>query len=268
MAEVAVKEKDKLILFPNSSDESHITMSEDELQQMIRDVVTAARKKRKKTKTTSLYTCDGRRKPTPASPIQSKEDFKKVVDYLSKNGKVKYRIRNKTLFILGCSIGLRCSDLVNLKTEDVYTQNGKVKGHLEVFERKTGKRNICKIPKMAAEALNEYYDEQHFEISRDEFLFQSQKSGSLNVRSIYAILKNAGEMCNLDIELSTHTMRKTYAMAALKSAEGTQDEGNTLQLLQMKLNHSNERITMRYCKAAQEKMDRMSDRVSDWFDGE
>ena len=139
MAEVAVKEKDKLILFPNSSDESHITMSEDELQQMIRDVVTAARKKRKKTKTTSLYTCDGRRKPTPASPIQSKEDFKKVVDYLSENGKVGYRIRNKALFVLGCSIGLRCSDLVKLKTEDVYTQNGKVKGHLEVFEQKTGK---------------------------------------------------------------------------------------------------------------------------------
>ena len=187
MAEVAVKEKDKLILFPNSSDESHITMSEDELQQMIRDVVTAARKKQKKTKTTSLYTCDGRRKPTPASPIQSKEDFKKVVDYLSGNGKVGYRIRNKTLFILGCSIGLRCSDLVRLKTEDVYSQNGKVKGHLEVFEQKTGKRNICKIPKMAAEALKEYYDEQHFEVSRDVFLFQSQKGGSLNVRSIYGI---------------------------------------------------------------------------------
>lgn len=63
MAEAAVKEKDKLIIFPNSSDEAHITLSEDELQQMIRDVVTAARKKQKKTKTTSLYTCDGRKKP-------------------------------------------------------------------------------------------------------------------------------------------------------------------------------------------------------------
>ena len=37
-------------------------------------------------------------------------------------------------------------------------------------------------------------------------------------------------------------------------------------MLQMKFKHSDARVTMHYVKADQDKMDEMSDRVSDWFD--
>lgn len=270
MAEAVKREKyEKLVQFPKVSDSSHFTMSEEELQKMIRDIAAAAQKskKRKPKPTYSLYTKDGRRKPTPADPIRSKEDFWKLADYLGSTGDPKFQLRNKAIFIFGCSIGVRCGDLLNLKTGDVYELDGSVKEHLELMEEKTRKINVCKIPKMAVDVLEQYRDEQKFSIDQQNYLFRSRKNGPLNVRSFYHILKNAGKVCGLDIDLSTHTMRKTYAMAALQTADGTEASGDTLELLQVKFKHSDKRVTMRYIKADQDKIDKMSDRVSGWFEG-
>ena len=268
MAELARKKKETLIRFPKQAEsEAHITMSEGELQEMIHNIVTEARKKKRKKKpTNSLYTKDGRLKPTPADPIRSKEDFQRLVDYLGSTGKPQFRLRNKTIFVLGCSIGVRCGDLLNLKTADVYEPDGSVKNHVELFEEKTRKRNTCKIPKMAVRVLEEYRLEKGYPVSQTTYLFQSQKGGQLNVRTYYHILKAAGEAGGLDIDLSTHTMRKTYAMAALQTAERAGTSGQTIEMLQEKFKHSNQRVTMHYVKADQDKMDEMSDRVSDWFD--
>lgn len=268
MAEPARKHQDRLVQFPQQpASEAHITMSEEELKEMIQDIVDAARKKKRKKKpTNSIYTSDGRLKPTPADPIRSKADFQKVANYLATNGKPEYRLRNKAIFVFGCSIGIRCGDLLNMSTADVYEADGSVKEHVELFEEKTRKRNVCKIPKMAVDVLEDYRDEQGFDINQSTYLFRSRKGGPLNVRSFYHILKAAGEACGLDIDLSTHTMRKTYAMAALKTAEKTGETGDALAMLQMKFKHSDARITMHYVKADQDKMDEMSDRVSDWFD--
>ena len=262
MAEAVKREKyEKLVQFPKVSDSSHFTMSEEELQKMIRDIAAAAQKsrKRKPKPTYSLYTKDGRRKPTPADPIRSKEDFWKLADYLGSTGDPKFQLRNKAIFIFG--------DLLNLKTSDVYEPDGTVKEHLELMEEKTRKINVCKIPKMAVDVLEQYRDEQKFSIDQQNYLFRSRKNGPLNVRSFYHILKNAGKVCGLDIDLSTHTMRKTYAMAALQTADGTEASGDTLELLQVKFKHSDKRVTMRYIKADQDKIDKMSDRVSGWFEG-
>lgn len=268
MAEAARKKNERLVQFPQQpASEPHFTMSEEELREMIQDIVEAARKKKRKVKPTdSLYTRDGRRKPTPADPVRSKVDFQKVVNCLASTGDPKFRLRNKTIFVFGCSLGIRCGDLLRLKTADVYEPDGSVKDHIELIEEKTRKRNVCKIPKMAVNVLEDYRDEQEFEIDQHDFLFRSRKGGPLNVRSYYHILKAAGEMCDLDIDLSTHTMRKTYAMAALQTAKKAGTSGQTIEMLQEKFKHSSQRVTMHYVKADQDKMDEMSDRVSDWFD--
>lgn len=272
MAETAKKVAQKTILFPVEDQPAKLVVTEDDIERIIQQAVksaTATKKPRKPRRTDSLYLKDGRRKPTPADPIKSKEDFKKIVDYLGSNGTEEIALRNKTLFILGCSIGVRCGDLLKLKTADIYYENAHVKEHVELIEQKTGKRNVCKISHMAKEALREYYQTLHFQIDRNTLLFQSRKKdGQLNVRSVSEILKKAGKACGLDIELSTHTMRKTYAMAALQSAEGTIDGANILSILQTKFNHSDQRITMRYIKMDQEKLDEVSENVSDWFEGE
>jgi integrase len=268
MAEAAEKRTGELIQFP-IQDGQYVSMTKSELLSVVQQAIANSQQKPLKIrKTKSLTMDDGRRKPTPADPIRTKNDFDEMVKYLSENGRPAYRLRNKTIFVLGCSLGLRCGDLLDLKTSDVFTKQGYVKPHVEIIEQKTRKRNVCKIPEMAVRVLYQYKAEQKFEINDDTYLFGSRKGGRLNVRSVYAILKNAGQECGFDMNMSTHTMRKTYAMAALSNAEKAGMTGQTLEMLQMKLNHSDARITMRYCKAAQDKMDKMSDSVSDWFTNE
>lgn len=268
MAETAEKKLGELIQFPNREGQ-YVSMTKGELLEIVEQAIENSQRKPPKVRRTKMLTMsDGRKKPTPADPIRTKGDFDEVVNYLATNGKPAYRLRNKTIFILGCSLGLRCGDLLDLKTSDVFTPQGYVKPHVELIEQKTRKRNVCKIPDMAAKVLYEYKAEQNFEINDKTYLFGSRKGGRLNVRSMYAILKKAARECDFDMNMSTHTMRKTYAMAALSNAEKAGTAGQTLEMLQMKLNHSDARITMRYCKAAQDKMDKMSDSVSDWFSNE
>ena len=155
MAEPARKRKDRVVQFPQQpGSEAHITMSEAELKEMIWDIVAAARKKKHKTKpTNSLYTKDGRIKPSPADPIRSKEDFQKLANYLASNGDPKFRLRNKAIFVFGCSLGIRCGDLLNLKTADVYEQDGSVKEHVELIEEKTGINTMTAEDPLTAVAI-------------------------------------------------------------------------------------------------------------------
>lgn len=260
--------RNRAIQFPQrETAPENITMTPTELQNVISAAIQATKKKRKPRPTNSLYRSDGIKKGTAADPIRSKEDFHKMVSYFGENGAMEHRLRNQTMFILGCGLGLRCGDLLSLRTSDVFTPSGEVKAHVELIEEKTRKHNICKIPEMAKDYLKRYLAEQKFHINEKTYLFPSIKGGHITVKRAYSILNEAGKACNIDGKISTHSMRKTYAVAALNSAENTVEAGKTVEMLQEKFKHADQRITMRYCKIEQGKVDEMSDRVSDWLGG-
>lgn len=252
----------KSIEFPVKNNE--IVITPEQLNTIVMGAIQNSKKKRshKHLASSSVYKTNGFKKATAAEPIRTKEDFRKIVDYLGSHG--SHAIRNKTLFIVGCTTGLRCSDVLKLTTADVFNQDGSVKSHIDIIEEKTYKRNICKITNMTKLALIELYNFDNPTISNDTFLFRGKYEDPLTGKAVYKIINNAGNACGLP-GLSTHTMRKTYAMIALLSAEQYGNAGQTLEMLQMKLNHSDARITMRYCKVAQDKMDQMSDSVGEWL---
>lgn len=270
MAELARIESQRVIEFPNSHQSTgQVTLSIEQLNALLEEARHPKKHSHKKMQTDSQYKTNGVLKARPADPIRTKEDFQKIVSYLGSHGREKSRARNQTMFILGCSVALRCGDLLKLSTADVFNKDGTVKVHIDMIDQKTHKRSTCKIPEMSVKALVNYRDTMNFEISRDVPLFPSDDlSEPITVKAVWRILNNAGKACGLDAKISTHTMRKTYAMAALSAAEQDGTAGQTLEMLQMKLNHSDARITMTYCKAAQDKIDRMSDSVSNWFEGE
>ena len=253
MAVVAKDRENNLIQFPCSEEKNDSVKKHVSHKQM---------------KTNSLYKENGIRKASPADPIKSTEDFQKMVEYLSTHGRKCNRMRNKTLFILGCSLGLRCGDLLSLNINDVYKNTYDVKTHIELVEEKTHKRNVCKIPMIAIKALKEYASSLKLSFIDDSPLFVSEQGSRISLKSVYRILNDAGKKCGLELHIGTHTMRKTYAAVALLSADKNGTAGSTLETLQMKFNHSDARITMMYCKAAQDKIDEMSDSVSEWFSKE
>lgn len=73
-------------------------------------------------------------------PIRNKKTLKAIELYL-KN--INYR--NYALFKTQLNTGLRISDVVKLKYDDFFLENGKFKKHIEIVEKKTKKNKVIFI---------------------------------------------------------------------------------------------------------------------------
>lgn len=91
----------------------------ERLQQQVHELENAPHRKRRtkaemeaaEPKVFSEFKSDGKRKPRPADPVRSYEDFAAVQNYFLEQGK----IRDWALWTIGVSLGLRISDLLSLK---------------------------------------------------------------------------------------------------------------------------------------------------------
>ncbi|MFL8712835.1 tyrosine-type recombinase/integrase [Clostridioides sp. GD02377] len=173
-------------------------------------------------------------------PIKSQKDIDKVKRYLYERDKRYYLI-----FVLGINTGLRISDIVKLKVSQVYKRT-----HVYLKEQKTSKTNNTKINASAREAINEYC----CNLSKDDYLFISQKGEHLKEKTAYKVLKKAFKKCRLRGNFGTHTLRKTYAWHMNKT------EG--LEVVQWALNHANQSDTLVYLGMKQEALDRAVDRLN------
>lgn len=182
-----------------------------------------------------------------AEPIKSTEDLKRIVSYFLDNGKY----RNAMLFITGICTGLRVSDLRELKFNDFINDDCTFKNELIVFEHKT--RNTRKQSKNRRIYINQNIKRiiilylQHYQRSLDDYLFISESNNGsckpLTPRAIDDILKDVTKKLNINIRVSTHTLRKTFAYHTIMSAK---DKTRAIQLLQMLLGHSSQLCTLRY----------------------
>ena len=65
--------------------------------------------------------------------------------------------RNHVLIILGLNTALRISDILDLRWKDVYdSEKRKIRNHLEIKEKKTGKTNVIALNSSSANALFHY----------------------------------------------------------------------------------------------------------------
>ena len=82
----------------------------------------------------------------------------------------------------------------------------------------------------------------------------------------WRILSNAGKALNLPLVIGSHTMRKSFANIAACVDKSCIDM-NAITKVQGLLNHSDQRITMRYLGAYQDMYDRARVAVSDFVLG-
>lgn len=143
--------------------------------------------------------------------------------------------RDYILFLIGINTGLRVSDLLKLKTEDI-----KGKQSLKIQESKTSKSRTIYFNDTVYNEIQAYID-----TNKSEFLFPSQKGNkAISSTQAYRQLKKAGHMVDLDY-IGTHTMRKTFGYFHYKT------HGN-IALLQDILNHSTPAVTLRYIGLTEE----------------
>ncbi|EAD1625644.1 tyrosine-type recombinase/integrase [Listeria sp. FSL L7-1485] len=166
--------------------------------------------------------------------------------------------RNVLLFSIGINTAYRISDLLSLKLRDVleiYRQKVRVKSRLKMTEQKTEKNNSVILTKKLQKDIWDFVSKEHAEwIAQqdlDHYLFASRKTNGgeqpLSRQQGWYIISNAGKKAGLQ-HLGTHSMRKTFGYHLYKNGVG-------LELIQLLLNHSSPRITLRYIGIEQEDKD-------------
>ena len=183
-------------------------------------------------------------------PIRNLKTIKKLREVLRSQS-----TRNELLFILGINVGIRVSDILNLKTKDLLMPNNTVKNHVVITEKKTGKTKKFYIGDIVKECIKDHY-KSIGDYTPEKFVFDGRKGNKAITRiQAYRILNSSAEIIDLVErdddnkivvgEIGTHTLRKTFGYHAYQN-------GTPLALLMQIFNHSAETQTLRYIGITEE----------------
>ena len=148
--------------------------------------------------------------------------------------------RDYMLFMMGIHSGLRISDLLSLKVEDVLNQH-----RITIREQKTGKTKSFPLASIIKDDLTLYLSGR-----TTGWLFPSRQNGGepITRQMAYYFLSKAAKDVGISDPIGTHTLRKTFAYWAYK-------RGTSLELIQKILNHASPSVTLRYIGITQEQID-------------
>lgn len=146
--------------------------------------------------------------------------------------------RDTLLVTLNLTVGLRCSEALNLTVEQFNSDVISIIG-------KGGKLRKFKVTDEIRARFNEYMEvrDQAFNDGEDsELLFVSITGKELHVKDINKNLKKYCERCGIDKDITSHCLRRSCATHYLQ-------EGIPVAQVSRLLGHSNPQTTMRYYKA-------------------
>jgi len=176
-------------------------------------------------------------------PIRNKAKLKQIYQYLNAKDP-KYGL----LFKFGINTGLRISDILPLKVNDIYNRNGDFREYLVIKEKKTGKEKKIKINDMLRKSIDTFVKGQ--KLSSEYNLFFSAKGNYIGRVQAYRVLKEAA--CIFGVEnFGTHSLRKTWGYWTYKLSK------YNIGLIMDTFNHSSANITLRYIGVNQDQKDEL-----------
>lgn len=161
--------------------------------------------------------------------------------------------RDLLLFVLGINTGLRISDMLPLKLEQVKNEKGDPKDYIYLTEKKTHRQRKIVLNKEVKKALQIYFDKSE-QYDLDAYLFTSEKSNQnkpiSKVRAWQLVNEWAREVGMLE-RVGTHTLRKTLGYQMRK-------RGIAIEIIQKVLGHSSVKTTSTYIGINQEELEEVS----------
>jgi len=187
-------------------------------------------------------------KEDPTNLIDTPKIWKKVPDVLSQKeiesiikvsqGKKWQQVRDNAILELFYASGMRVSELVELKIDNVNLEVGYVR-----CIGKGSKERIIPIGQKAREAIKKYYDTVRVKLSKSKMmsshLFLSRLGKKLSRQSIWKLIKFYARKANIKKEIKPHTLRHSFATHLL-------EHGADLRSLQLMLGHSDIATTQVY----------------------
>jgi integrase/recombinase XerC len=154
-------------------------------------------------------------------------------------------IRDKTIIELFYAMGIRLSELANIKREDIdfYSQTIKVLG-------KRKKERIIPFSNKLTPVLREYissYENNFGNLEQDSALFVTNKGGKISHGLIYRTVKKYLNMVSTATKRSPHVLRHTFATHLL-------DNGADLLAIKELLGHTSLAATQIYTHTSVEKI--------------
>ena len=167
--------------------------------------------------------------PRPKKHLQlpkviHQSDLKKMFD-------VTTNLKHNTILKLCYGMGLRLSEIVNLKVRDIDSKN------MQVFiERSKGKKDrYVNLPQSILEQMRVYYKTYRPKL----YLFEGQDGGQYSVRSTQQIFKNALKKAGINKRVGIHSLRHSYATHLL-------EQGTDIRFIQELLGHKDLKTTLIY----------------------
>lgn len=181
--------------------------------------------------------CDdivGLKMPKTIPHVLSEEDIDKLLNIEVTDARSS---RNKAMFELMYSCGLRVSELLNLRVNDIDFNMNIVKCF-----GKGSKERIVPLSDMATYYLKEYIDLYRITLlknNRSDILFLNIRGSSLSRQGFFKILKELAKEKGINKDLSPHTIRHSFATHLI-------NHGADLRSVQTMLGHENIKTTQIY----------------------
>jgi len=161
----------------------------------------------------------------PTEKIETPEVARTIPDYLTQTEidelfrNIKedniYELRDKCIFELLYSSGLRISEACNLRIGDVDMDNMAI-----TVEGKGGRQRLVPFGEKSLEILKKYMTESRPEILKKrvcEFVFVSKKGSYINRKSVWRLLNHYIKRTKIKKKVTPHTLRHSFATHLLEN---------------------------------------------------
>jgi len=159
-------------------------------------------------------------------------------------------IRDRAMLEVMYAAGLRVSELVGLKKDDIHLQDSFV-----LCRGKGGKERIVPVGQAALDAVRKYLDEARprLEKKSSEALFLTRRSGPFTRQGFWKMLRGHARAAHLNPKISPHVLRHSFATHLL-------ERGADLRSVQLMLGHSQITTTQIYTHVSRERLRRVYDK--------
>lgn len=163
---------------------------------------------------------------------------------------VTENLKHNTMLKLSYGMGLRVSEIVNLKITDIDSRS------MQVFiERAKGKKDrYANLPESILVQLRQYF----IDYRPKDYLFEGQYGGQYSARSVQQVFQNSMTKAGINKNVGIHSLRHSFATHLL-------EKGTDVRLIQELLGHKDIKTTLLYTHISDKSLQNIKSPLDDMF---